>query len=129
MPSTYAAIAGIELMQEIGIAETEAHVRELNALLHDGVEELGGRVATPREPERSGALVCIPSTDVDALVAALAAEGVVTSSRDDKLRVSAHCYNTAEDVRAVLDVLAANRGCSPRRSSRAARRAARRRPR
>ena len=44
VPSTYAAIAGIELMQEIGIAETEAHVRELNALLHDGVEELGGRV-------------------------------------------------------------------------------------
>ena len=65
VPSTYAAIAGIELMQEIGIAETEAHVRELNALLHDGVEELGGRVATPREPERSGALVCIPSTDVE----------------------------------------------------------------
>ena len=38
-----------------------------------------------------------------------AAEGVVTSSRDDKLRISAHCYNTAEDVQAVLDVLAANR--------------------
>jgi len=109
VPSTYAAIAGIELMQEIGIAETEAHVRELNALLRDGVEELGGQVATPREPERSGALVCIPSADVDALVAALAAESVVTSSRDDKLRVSAHCYNTAEDVQAVLDVLAANR--------------------
>jgi len=109
VPSTYAAIAGIELMREIGIAETEAHVRELNALLHDGVEELGGRVATPREPERCGALVCIPSTDVDALVAALAAENIVTSSRDDKLRISAHCYNTAEDVRAVLDALTANR--------------------
>jgi selenocysteine lyase/cysteine desulfurase len=109
VPSTYAAIAGIELMQEIGIAETEAHVRELNALLRDGVEELGGRVATPREPEHSGALVCIPSTDVNALVAALTAENVVTSSRDDKLRVSAHCYNTAEDIQALLDVLAANR--------------------
>ena len=52
VPSIYAAIAGIELMQEIGIAETEAHVRELNALLHDGVEELGGRVVTPRAPEQ-----------------------------------------------------------------------------
>jgi len=58
---------------------------------------------------RSGALVCIPSTDVNALVAALAAEDVVTSSRDDNLRISAHCYNTADDVRAVLDVLARNR--------------------
>jgi selenocysteine lyase/cysteine desulfurase len=84
-------------------------VRELNALLRDGVEELGGRVATPREPERSGALVCIKSTDVDALVAALAGEGIVTSSRDDNLRVSAHCYNTAEDVQAVLASLERNR--------------------
>jgi selenocysteine lyase/cysteine desulfurase len=109
VPSTYAAIAGIELMQEIGIAETAAHVRELNAVLRDGVEELGGRVVTPREPERSGALVCIAATDVNALVAALADEGIVTSCRDDNLRVSAHCYNTAEDVRSLLDALAANR--------------------
>ncbi|MDX6437014.1 MAG: hypothetical protein QOK34_1848 [Gaiellaceae bacterium] len=109
VPATYAAIAGIELMQEIGIAETEAHVRELNALLRDGVDELGGHVATPREPERSGALVCIRSTDVNALVAALAADGIVTSSRDDKLRISAHCYNTGEDIEAVLLALGRNR--------------------
>jgi selenocysteine lyase/cysteine desulfurase len=64
---------------------------------------------TPRAREQSGALVCVASKDVSALVAALAAEGIVTSSRDDNLRISAHCYNTAEDVHAVLDVLAANR--------------------
>ena len=98
IPPIYAAIAGIELMQEIGIAETEAHVRELNAILHDGLEELGARAVTPRAPEQSGALVCVPSNDVNALVAALAGEGIVTSSRDDNLRISAHCYNTAEDV-------------------------------
>ena len=109
IPPIYAGIAGIELMQEIGIAETEAHVRELNAILHDGLEELGARAVTPRAREQSGALVCVASKEVSALVAALAAEGIVTSSRDDNLRISAHCYNTAEDVRAVLDVLAANR--------------------
>ncbi len=109
IPPIYAGIAGIELMQEIGIAETEAHVRELNAILHDGLEELGARAVTPRAREQSGALVCVASKDVNALVAALAAEGIVTSSRDDNLRISAHCYNNAEDVRAVLDVLVANR--------------------
>jgi selenocysteine lyase/cysteine desulfurase len=81
VPSTYAAIAGIELMQEIGIAETEAHVRELNALLREGLGELGATVVTPVEPERSGALLCVRSTDVNALVAALEAGGIVTSSR------------------------------------------------
>jgi len=109
VPSTYAAIAGIELMQEIGIAETEAHVRELNALLRDGLDELGATVVTPREPELSGALLCVRSTDVNALVGALEEQGIVTSCRDDNLRISAHCYNTAEDVQAVLDALAAHR--------------------
>ena len=109
IPPIYAGIAGIELMQEIGIAETEAHVRELNAILHDGLEELGAKAVTPRAPEQSGALVCVASKDVNALVAALAAEGIVTSSRDDNLRISAHCYNTAEDVATVLGALARNR--------------------
>jgi len=109
IPSIYAAIAGIELMQEIGIAETEAHVRELNALLRDGLDELGATAVTPREPERSGALVCVRSSDVSALVAALENDGIVTSSRDDNLRISAHCYNTAEDVGTLLDALARNR--------------------
>ena len=59
--------------------------------------------------ERRGALVCIRSTDAPALVAALAADGVVTSERDSNLRVSAHAYNTAEDVDALLGSLAKHR--------------------
>ena len=109
IPAIYAGIAGIELMQEVGIEETEAHVRELNALLFAGLDELGAQVVTPRAPEQRGALVCVPSNDVDRLVAELAAGGVVTSSRDDNLRISAHCYNTAEDVSMVLDLLGRSR--------------------
>ena len=106
IPPIYAAIAGIELMQEIGIAETEQHVRELNSLLRQGLDDLGARIVTPTQ---SGALVCVASSDVETLVAALADRGIVTSSRDDNLRISAHCYNTSEDVDAVLEALAANR--------------------
>jgi selenocysteine lyase/cysteine desulfurase len=109
IPAIYAGIAGIGLMQEIGIEETEAHVRELNAMLLAGLDELGAQVVTPRAPEQRGALVCVASNDVDRLVTELAAGGVVTSSRDANLRISAHCYNTAEDVSTVLDLLAKNR--------------------
>ena len=109
IPAIYAAIAGIELMQEIGIEETEAHVRELNAMLLTGLDELGAQVVTPRAPEQRGALVCVASSDVDRLVTELAAGGVVASSRDANLRISAHCYNSPEDVSAVLDLLAKNR--------------------
>jgi selenocysteine lyase/cysteine desulfurase len=102
VPSIYAGIAGIELMQEIGIAETQKHVRRLTELLIDGVDELGGTVVTPRDPNRRGALVCIKSTDAERLVSELDAEGIVTSSRDGNLRVSPHAYNTPEDIKAVL---------------------------
>jgi selenocysteine lyase/cysteine desulfurase len=109
IPSIYAGIAGIELMQEIGIAETREHVQDLNDRLIAGVDELGGTLATPREREKHGALICVRSTDVNALVAALEDRGVVTSERDGNLRVSAHAYNTDEDIDAVLEALRENR--------------------
>jgi selenocysteine lyase/cysteine desulfurase len=109
IPSIYAGIAGIELMQEIGIAETREHVLELNDRLIGGVEELGGTVATPKRHAHHGALICIRSTDVDELVAQLERDGIVTSSRDGNLRVSAHSYNSADDIDAVLEALARHR--------------------
>jgi selenocysteine lyase/cysteine desulfurase len=105
VPSIYAGIAGIGLMQEIGIAETREHVLALQEVLIAGVDDLGGTVATPRRPERRGALVCIRSTDEHRLVAELAAEGIVTSSRSGNLRVSPHAYNSEEDIRVLLDAL------------------------
>src|SRR5436309_5428063 len=109
VPAIYAGIAGIELMQEIGIAETRAHVNELNAHLIAGLDELDAKIVTPRDPERRGALVCVKSTDAKELVAALGEEGIVTSERDDNLRISAHCYNTVEDLDAVLAALQRHR--------------------
>jgi selenocysteine lyase/cysteine desulfurase len=110
IPAIYAGIAGIELMQEIGVAETREHVLNLNERLIAGVEELGGTVVTPKQRDRHGALICIRSTDVDALVRALEGERIVTSSRDGNLRVSAHSYNSTADVDAVLAALARHRG-------------------
>ena len=109
VPSIYAGIAGMELMKEIGVAETRAHVNELNAHLLAGLDDLNAKIVTPRSPDQRGALVCVKSTDAAALVAALNREGLVTSERDSNLRISAHAYNTVEDVDAVLAALRANR--------------------
>ena len=102
VPSIYAGVAGMELMQEIGIAETRAHVLGLTDRLIAGVDELGGSVITPREHRSRGALVCIASSDEHALVAALEADGIDASCRDGNLRVSPHAYNSADDIDAVL---------------------------
>ena len=109
VPAIYAGIAGMELTMEIGVAETREHVTALNERLIAGVDDLGGTVVTPRDPEKRGALVCIASTDAPALVAALERDGVVTSERDGNLRISAHAYNTSEDIDAVLAALARHR--------------------
>jgi selenocysteine lyase/cysteine desulfurase len=84
-------------------------VTALNERLIAGVDDLGGTVVTPRDPEKRGALVCIASTDAPGLVAALEHDGIVTSERDNNLRVSAHAYNTVEDIDAVLAALARHR--------------------
>jgi selenocysteine lyase/cysteine desulfurase len=107
VPAIYAGIAGIELMQEIGIAATREHVNKLNDHFAAGVDDLGATLATPRDAH--GALMCVKSTDARALVMALDADGIVTSDRDGNLRVSAHCYNTVEDVDAVLAALQRHR--------------------
>jgi selenocysteine lyase/cysteine desulfurase len=109
IPPIYAGIAGMELMEEVGIADTREHVNGLNSRLLEGLDELRARVVTPRRPKRRGALICVASLDAPALVAALRREGIVTSSRDGNLRISAHCYNSAEDVDAVLVSLARHR--------------------
>jgi selenocysteine lyase/cysteine desulfurase len=109
IPAIYAGIAGIELMQEIGIADTREHVLELNRRLIDGLDDLKATMVTPRRPKRRGALICVKARDVDALVAALRREGIVTSSRDGNLRISAHAYNSLDDIDAVLAALKRSR--------------------
>ena len=109
VPAIYAGIAGIELMQEIGVADTREHVTALNERLIEGIDELGARVAHSPSPERRGALVCVRSTDAPQLVRALDGEGIVTSDRDGNLRISAHAYNSVDDIDDVLAALARHR--------------------
>jgi Selenocysteine lyase len=66
-------------------------------------------VVTPREAERRGALICIRSTDAPRLVSELAADGIVTSERDNNLRISAHAYNNEDDIDSVLVALSTRR--------------------
>ena len=109
VPSLYAGVAGISLVAETGVPAIEAHVHALGDRLTDGLAELGATVVTPRAAEERGPLVCVRSTDVAALVAALAAERIVVSSREDNLRIALHLYNVEADLDTLLEALARNR--------------------
>jgi selenocysteine lyase/cysteine desulfurase len=103
VPNIYAGLAGMSIVEEAGTAAIEEHIAGLAERLHDGAEELGATVVTPRGARSP--LVCIASTDVDALVGGLAEEKIVCSERDGNLRVSLHLYNIEDDVDRLLDAL------------------------
>jgi selenocysteine lyase/cysteine desulfurase len=109
VPNIYAGIAGMGLVEAAGVAAIEAHVRVLNERLLAGLAELGATVATPVEAGEYGPLVCVASTDPRALVETLAGERIVTSERDQNLRISLHLYNVEEDVERILAALAEQR--------------------
>lgn len=102
VPSIYAGIAGIDLMQEIGIAETEQHVRGLTARLTEGLDDIGARIVTPRDPAHRGPLTAVATTDEAAMVTALESDGILTTARDGNVRLSLHCYNSDDDVEAMV---------------------------
>ncbi len=109
VPNIYAGLAGMRIVEEAGVDAIEAHVRGLVDLLLAGLDELGATVVTPRGEGDHGPLVCIASTQAEELVRALADARVVTSSRDESVRVSLHLYNVPEDVERILEALSENR--------------------
>jgi len=106
IPSIYGASAGVELLQEIGLARVADHIRMLAALLLEGACSLGIQAKTP--PDSVGPLVVLRAKDADALVQKFAQQDVVLSSRHDGLRISFHIYNTPDDVKHVLGLLESN---------------------
>jgi selenocysteine lyase/cysteine desulfurase len=109
IPAIYAGIAGIELIEEIGVQEAREHILALQSRLIEGLDGLRARLVTSRRPKRRGALLCVASTDAEALVHALGREGILTSSRAGSLRVSPHAYNSLDDVELLLEALARHR--------------------
>jgi selenocysteine lyase/cysteine desulfurase len=109
VPNIYAGLAGMAIVDEVGVSAIEAHVRGLADRLLAGLDELGATVATPRGERDYGPLVCVVSTDASELVRALRADAIVTSERDSSVRISLHLYNVEDDITRVLDALAKHR--------------------
>jgi selenocysteine lyase/cysteine desulfurase len=65
----------------------------------------GFNLASPVDPAKHGALITVRSHKVDLLVKWLAKDGIITSSRDDNLRISPHFYNDQHDVDCLIDAL------------------------
>lgn len=107
VPNAYGALAGIELLQQVGPDTVEHHIRELAGRAIDAARNAGYDVLTPADPARRGPLVVVRSRDAAELVARLLRRDVITSARDGGLRLAFHGYNTVEDVDRAFSALAA----------------------
>jgi selenocysteine lyase/cysteine desulfurase len=102
VPSIYAGVAGMDLMNEIGIDDTERHVSQLTNRLIEGLDRIDAPIVTPRDPTHRGPMIAVRSTDEQAMVNALAEDRILTTARDGNIRLSWHCYNSEDDVEAVV---------------------------
>ena len=102
VPSIYAGVAGMDLMNEIGIDDTERHVSRLTNRLIEGLDRIDAPIVTPRDPTHRGPMIAVRSTDEQAMVNALAEDRILTTARDGNIRLSWHCYNSEDDVEAVV---------------------------
>jgi selenocysteine lyase/cysteine desulfurase len=109
VPNIYAGLAGMQIIERIGVEAIEGHIRELTDHLIGGAMRQGYNVVTPLKPSRRSALVTIKSLDVSALVERLAAHRIIVSSRENNLRISPHFYNNHSDIERVLEALRANK--------------------
>ncbi len=108
VPNIYAGLAGIKLIQEIGLEAIQTHIQALTSAIKAGAAQRGYDLGSPADPDRHGALITLRSQKVDLLVERLKEDEIITSSRDDNLRVSPHFYNDLTDVDRLMDGLEKN---------------------
>lgn len=105
VPNTYAAVAGIKLVQSVGVENIERQLKVLTGALKEGIMKRGFNLVTPVDPDKHGAMITVRSHKVDLLTKWLGNDGIIVSHRDDNLRISPHFYNDLHDVDCVIDGL------------------------
>jgi selenocysteine lyase/cysteine desulfurase len=109
IPNVYAAAPGIELLRSTGMAHIAGHISELTGMFLNSLA--GMQIQTKTPADSVGPLVLLQADSEDsanAMVAALAKQNIVASSRGDGVRISLHFYNSADDIAALLHALERN---------------------
>ncbi len=105
VPNCYAAEAGLQILEDVGLPAIEYRIGELTAAIKVEAKKAGYSLATPDDPDRHGALITLRSHDEHALVEILDNQGIVTSSRSGNLRLSPHFYNNQDDIDSLFRAL------------------------
>jgi kynureninase len=107
VPALYAATAGYDVIEEVGVERIRERSLRLTQLLIDLLDERGLEVASPREPERRGGTVLVHTPDHAAVHKELTERGIICDFRPDAgVRLGPHFFNTEDELRHTVDQLA-----------------------
>jgi kynureninase len=100
VPALYAATAGYDLIEEIGVERIRENSVRQTQLLIDLLDAAGFDVGSPRQPERRGGTVTVRTPEFEAVHKELAERQILCDFRPDAgLRLGPHYYNSEEELR------------------------------
>ena len=104
VPALYAATAGYDLIEEIGVDRIRAgSVRQTELLIHL-LDAAGFQVGSPRDPSCRGGTVTVRTPEFEAVHKELAERQILCDFRPDAgLRLGPHYYNTDDELRFAVD--------------------------
>jgi selenocysteine lyase/cysteine desulfurase len=103
--------ASVDLMNEIGAANLQARVLELNSLLTSRLTENGWQVLSPLQNEDGRSGETLVSVDKAAeVVRHLFRRGVVVTEKPEGIRVATHFFNNEEDIERLIVAMNEARG-------------------
>jgi kynureninase len=124
VPALYAASAGYDVIEEIGVDRIRERSLQLTSLLIELLEGAGFEISSPRDPARRGGTVLVRTPDDPAVHRELGERGIICDFRPDAgIRLGPHFYNTEEELRETVAQLAdiVERGAFARHAGAAAR--------
>ena len=100
VPALYAATAGYELIDQVGVERIRRRSMEQTDLLVGLLEAAGFEVLSPRDPNRRGGTVVVRTPEAEAVYRELGARQVICDFRPDAgIRLGPHFFNTDDELR------------------------------
>jgi kynureninase len=100
VPALYAATAGYDLIEEIGVGRIRENSVRQTQLLIDLLDGAGFEVGSPRDPARRGGTVTVRPPEFEAVHKELAERQILCDFRPDAgLRLGPHYYNSDDELR------------------------------
>jgi kynureninase len=107
VPALYAATAGYDVIEEVGVERIRERSLLLTQLLIDLLDERGLGIGSPREAARRGGTVLVETPDHAAVHRELGERGIVCDFRPDAgIRLGPHFFNTEDELRHTVEQLA-----------------------